>query len=166
TAAGTTIISGNLTVNGSGAASSFDPNGHTVTVGLTLVTQGQGAVRMTHAADSLIVNSAITFGGDAGPMTDGVLVAHSHFTQAFGSFSNQSFRATGNHRTVLAAASPQQVTFFTAGAGQSQFNDLEIQTSAVTFMQNAVAAGRVILRNTVTGVNGSSGSVQVTLGEL
>ncbi|MGB7213214.1 MAG: hypothetical protein WBC97_11395 [Gemmatimonadales bacterium] len=124
-----------LTIQNGTGPGTFDPAGHVVTVTGTLTTADQGALVMTHAADSVDVGSGGAFvganfggGSEAGRLTAGTLVIQGNFneTQRIGSSfstSDSAFYATGTHRTVFTGAAGNNIQYATLA---TQFNKLDI----------------------------------------
>lgn len=138
TLSGNTVMAGNLTVN----AGTVNLNGHTLTVS-SFNTTGTGTVTMTNVLDSLIVQGNATFGGGStsGTMTAGVLRVTGDFLQASAN-SNQSFAASGTHKTVLGNFG---TTAKFESLGGSVFQDLDITTpdGQVTFLSSSAVMGNL-----------------------
>jgi hypothetical protein len=93
----------------------------------SLTVQTNGLLVMNNATDSLLVSGTTSFdgGNETGLLTNGVLRLGGNFTQ-LASLSNSSFRATGNHKTVVAGTGTY--TFATPGSSLSQFGKLFVNS--------------------------------------
>lgn len=140
----------NLVVNNTGVLAL---NGNTLLVGGSL--SQSGVLRMQNAADTLdvggafAVNSGISGTGD---LSAGVLVLRGSFTQLTGASNN--FQPGGTHRTRFLGSAAQTVSFSTASAATSRFNDVEFGNAAgVTLSSSIYTAGPAsVTAGTVTGI--------------
>jgi len=137
-------IAGDLLVNGAGTltldremfvtgktvvtAGSVTLAGHLLAMGDSMRVSGTGVVAMTNAADSLIVNGNLVWGGgdETGKLTNGVLVIQNgNFTQPPAN-SATSFSTSGSFRTLFVNSNPVVLTMTYAGGGASHFTDLDL----------------------------------------
>ena len=124
TVAGTVTVTGNMALANNLIVSSGDLtlNGHSVTVGNVLATQGSGTLTMTNPADQLTVVNLADFSGGSttGKLTAGQLILQGNFNQGG---ATTSFAPSGTHLTTL-ASSLGNVSF--ANPGSSSFQDLTV----------------------------------------
>ncbi len=113
----------------SGLGASLTIGGRTLTVN-SLITHTDGLLVMTNPADLVVVNGPATFqGGDqTGLLSAGELRVDGDFNQQQQT-TNNSFVASGSHRTVLTGSILQGVRFC-CSAGASGFRNLDLSGSA------------------------------------
>ncbi len=151
---------GNLTVTGgvnvNSASGSLSANGHTLTINGSLGTANSGAIAMSSASDLIIVNGSVTFAGNSGPLTNGVLQISGNFTQ---NTNATAFVASSPHITRFTGATP---TISFANPTTSNFGTLQLQTSgAVTFATNAATSFDIWLKTGTTPSVAGAGTVTV-----
>jgi len=137
-------IAGDLLVTGAGSltldremyvtgktvvtAGSVTLAGHLLAMGDSMRVSGTGAVVMTNALDSLVVNGNLVWGGgdETGKLTNGVLVVQNgNFTQPPAN-SATSFNTSGSFRTLFVNPNPVVLTMTYAGGSASHFNHLDL----------------------------------------
>jgi hypothetical protein len=125
----------------------LDVGSDTLTVTGSFLQTG-GLLRMNGAQGLLTIQGNAQFEGvDLGDtnLTAGTLVLQGNLT-APSSGNGQPFRAVGSHLTRLSGTGPQTVSFFYPGAGQSRFQDLDIDNPSVggvSLGSNAFVAGNL-----------------------
>ncbi len=137
-------VGGNLLIEGSGSLTLTVPlvvvqhtivtggsltlGGHLMAMGDSLRVGGSGVIVMTNAADTLVANGNVVWGGgdETGKLTAGVLaISNGNFTQP-GAFSASSFATSGTFKTFFNNSTPTVLTMTYAGGNASRFNDLDV----------------------------------------
>lgn len=142
------VVKGNYTQ----ASGNFSPNGFSARIEGTTTVNGTASFLMQNATDSVDLVGAASWNGStaAGLLTAGTLVLRGNFSEPTGS---SVFQATGSHRTILAGAAPQALSFGAASVGGNRFNDLVVANPAgITLSSNMAAAGTAsVIAGTLTG---------------
>ncbi|HXI20986.1 MAG TPA: hypothetical protein VNH46_07875, partial [Gemmatimonadales bacterium] len=157
-------------VNLSGGSLSL--NGQTLTVAGNFITSGTGVLISATAGSQLVVGGDAGFGGgdETGQLSAGTLSVAGNFSQAAGTGGNNTFVATGTHRTIFNGTGPQTLTLATSSATESRFFDLAIQNTggAVSIPSGIVAVSDSVLIPGAGTLNGagslSAGWVKTAVG--
>jgi hypothetical protein len=160
---GSTTFDGALDMTGA-----LDLAGHALVVTGTLHTHnGDGRLVMRQATDRLEVRGDAVFEGDslAGDLTDGVLRVAGTFEQLRYSNTRRTFRASGNHRTILDGGGSQAMRF----ADPASFGHLEIATQGgpIGITADQILVSRTFRISTAVDVveGGSEPTLEMDVGD-
>ena len=149
TGAGTLTLDREMFVTGKTVvtAGSVTLAGHLLAMGDSMRVSGTGVVVMTDAADSLVVNGNLVWGGgdETGKLTNGILVIQNgNFTQPPAN-SATSFNTSGSFQTLIANSNPVVLTMTYAGGSASHFNHLDLTPAfgGVVLQTDIPVAGRL-----------------------
>ncbi|MDQ8154718.1 MAG: Ig-like domain-containing protein [Gemmatimonadota bacterium] len=152
---GSLTLTDSLRVNGGmEVAGSLDLNGRRLQVS-SLDVNGAGLVKMTAAADTLLVNGLASWHGAVPNITNGVTVFNGSFSQApgFGAATN-TFNPSGSHKTLMQRVSAIDSTV-TFSDTTSYFNDLYVGS-------NIKLASDVRVKGTLSRLDNPAGAVGIS----
>jgi hypothetical protein len=125
-------VGGALLVSGG----TFNPNGWSLTVDSVLTVSNTAAFLMQNATDSVDVGGTATWDGSTTPglLTAGVLVLRGDVNVP----NSSTFQPSGSHKSVLAPATGQVVTFAFPGYTDGRFHNLELAGTGTITLDNTV----------------------------
>jgi hypothetical protein len=130
-----TSLGSNIAVDGNviSQGGSLTLNGHKLSMTRNFTANTSAFLNMSLAGDTLAVDSSATFdgGNNSGRLTGGVVLIGKNFTQSC-STGNESYQASGTHKTVFNGGGTQQAIFGSC-AGASYFNDVDVAGADVRF---------------------------------